>query len=88
MRWAGYVARMGRVEVRIGFWWGKRRKSNHLEELGKIIIKRILTMKANKMHYFCGHASRHQQNYHDKYLLRVYSVEILLMMDSGLVRSM
>jgi len=27
--------------------------------------------------------SRHQQNWNDKYLLRVYSVEILLMMDSG-----
>jgi len=32
----------GRVEVRIGFWWGNRRKSSHLEELRKIIIKRIL----------------------------------------------
>jgi hypothetical protein len=31
----------GRAEVRIGFWWGNRRKSNHFEELGKIIIKRI-----------------------------------------------
>jgi hypothetical protein len=29
-----------------------------------------------------------QQNQHDKYLLRVYSVEILLMMDSGHVRNM
>jgi len=27
-----------------------------------------------------------QQNWHDKYLLRVYSVEILLMVDSGPVR--
>jgi len=32
-------------------------------------------------------ASRRQQNEHDKYLLRVYSVEILLMMDSGPVRN-
>jgi len=32
--------------------------------------------------------SRRQQNSHDKHLLRVYSVEILLMMDSGLVRNM
>jgi hypothetical protein len=24
MRWAGHVARMGRVEVFTGFWWGKR----------------------------------------------------------------
>ena len=29
-----------------------------------------------------------QQNQHDKYLLRVYSVEIFLMMDSGPVRNM
>jgi len=29
-----------------------------------------------------------QQNQHDKYLLCVYSVEILLMMDSGYVRNM
>jgi len=56
-------------------------------------------MKANEMLYFSNlfdkvlymfrnqfrpdHASRHQQNQNDKYLLRVYSVEILLMMDSG-----
>jgi len=29
-----------------------------------------------------------QHNWHDKYLLRVYSVEIPLMMDSGRVRNM
>jgi len=29
-----------------------------------------------------------QQNQHDKYLLHVYSVDILLMMDSGHVRNM
>jgi len=34
------------------------------------------------------HVSRLQQNQHDKYLRRVYSVEILLMMDSGRVRNM
>jgi len=33
-------------------------------------------------------ASRRQQNWHDKYLLGEYSVEILLMMDSGPVRNM
>jgi len=32
--------------------------------------------------------SRRQQNWNDKYLLFLYSVEILLMMDSGLVRNM
>ena len=31
---------------------------------------------------------RIQQNKHDKHLLHVYSVEILLVMDSGLVRNM
>ena len=34
------------------------------------------------------HASSRQQNQHDKYLLRVYSVEKLLMMQSGPVRNM
>ena len=35
-----------------------------------------------------GHASRRQQNQHDKYLLHIYSVEIFLMMDSGPVQNM
>ena len=35
-----------------------------------------------------NHTSRRQQNQNDKYLLRVYSVEILPMMDSGHVRNM
>ena len=35
-----------------------------------------------------NHANRRQQNQHDKYNLRVYSVEILLIMDSGTVRNM
>ena len=34
------------------------------------------------------HACRHQQNQHDKYLLRVYSFEILLMMDIGRLQNM
>jgi hypothetical protein len=25
MRWAGHVARLGRGEARIGFWWGNLR---------------------------------------------------------------
>jgi len=33
------------------------------------------------------HAIRHQQNWHDKYLLCVYSVEILLILDSGPVQN-
>jgi hypothetical protein len=32
--------------------------------------------------------SRRQQNWHGKYLLRVYSVGVLLMMDSRHVRNM
>jgi hypothetical protein len=32
MRWAGHVARMGRGEVRVGFWWGNLRKRVHLED--------------------------------------------------------
>jgi hypothetical protein len=35
--------------------------------------------------FHLDHARRHQQNQNDKYLLCEYSVEILLMMDSGLV---
>jgi hypothetical protein len=35
----------GRREVHTGFWWGKPREENHLEDLGidgKIILKCIL----------------------------------------------
>jgi hypothetical protein len=48
------------------------------------------------MHYFSNlfdkvvrtdHASRRQQNYNDKYLLLVYSVEIFLMKEGGHVRN-
>ena len=31
MRWAVHVARMGRVEVYIRFWWGNLRVRDHLE---------------------------------------------------------
>ena len=56
----------------------------------------IRTMKANVTPYvsnlfdkFCWHLlADSQQNQHDIYLLRVYSVEILLMIDSGHVRNM
>jgi len=34
MRWAGHVARMGRVEVNTGFWWGNLMETDHLEDLG------------------------------------------------------
>ena len=30
MRWAGHVARVGRLEARVGFWCGDLRKKDHL----------------------------------------------------------
>jgi hypothetical protein len=44
MRWAGYVARMGRGEVHAGFWCGNLREKKDLEDLGVdegIILKWI-----------------------------------------------
>jgi hypothetical protein len=32
MRWAGHVARMGRRETRIGYWWEIQRERDHLED--------------------------------------------------------
>jgi hypothetical protein len=45
MRWAGHVARMGRREVHIGFWWKSQKKRDHKEDLdlaGRIILRWIL----------------------------------------------
>jgi hypothetical protein len=34
MRWAGHVARMGRGEVRTGFWWGNLKERDRLGNPG------------------------------------------------------
>ena len=36
MRWAGYVARMGRIDVYTGFLWGNLKERNHLEDQDKM----------------------------------------------------
>jgi len=63
------------------------------------IIRNISTLYRSNRYlscYFCWLSASavrstlpgNQQKKHDKYLLRVYSVEILLMMESGTVRKM
>ena len=55
------------------------------------IIRSISTLYRRSRYLscqFCWLLLRGQHNQHDKYLMRVYSVEILLMMGSGLFRNM
>jgi len=40
MRWAGHVARMGRCEKYIEFWWGNLREREHLGDPG--VERRII----------------------------------------------
>jgi hypothetical protein len=45
MRWAGHVARMGRIGIHVGFWWENQKERGNLENLyigGRIILKWIL----------------------------------------------
>jgi hypothetical protein len=45
IRWAGNVARMGRIGMRIGFWWESRMEIDHREYLevgGRIVLRWIL----------------------------------------------
>jgi hypothetical protein len=34
MRWVGHVARVGRGEAYVGFWWGNPRERDHLGDPG------------------------------------------------------
>jgi hypothetical protein len=45
MRLAGYVARMGRGEMHVGYWWESRKEGDHWEDQdvgGWTILRRIL----------------------------------------------
>jgi hypothetical protein len=47
MRWAGHVARMGRGEMRTGYWWGNLRERDHLE--GPVIDGWIILSSSVKL---------------------------------------
>jgi hypothetical protein len=41
MKWAWHVARMGRREMHLGFWWEAQKEKDHLEDLdigGMIVL--------------------------------------------------
>ena len=60
---------------------------HHQEYLNTIYMQRVFVMLVLLVSASVVRMER-QQNYHDKYLLHVYSTEILLKMDSGPVRNM
>jgi hypothetical protein len=33
MRWAGYVTRMGKIRMYVGFWWESQKKRDYYEDL-------------------------------------------------------
>jgi hypothetical protein len=44
MKWAGYIARIGKGQVQTGFWWGHLMEGDHSEEPSvywRIILKWI-----------------------------------------------
>jgi hypothetical protein len=45
MRWAGHVARMGRIGVHIGYWWESQKERDPWEDQdvgGWTVLKQIL----------------------------------------------
>ena len=53
----------------------------------QVFVIPVLLASASRCQQNQHDISKRQKNQHDKYLLRAYSVEILLMMDSGPVRN-
>jgi hypothetical protein len=54
MRWAQNVARMGKRDVHIGFWWGVLKEGNHLGDPGvdgRIILKLIFKKLDGTMYW-------------------------------------
>ena len=50
--WSGHVARMGRVELYTGFWWGNLRERDHLEDPG---IQESVILRWTSRKWYEGH---------------------------------